>query len=106
IEAFSRDKGFFEAADDRCFVDPRLAELRRRTLAAMGKLLRRAQRAGAVRTDLTASDISFLVRSAAHAMAVPLPGLRQDLWKRYLRVILDGMRPDDTSRLRPGPPKL
>lgn len=106
IESFSRDKGFFEAAGDRCFTDPRLGELRQRSLDAMGRLLRRAQRAGAVRRDLTAADLTLLVGSAAHAMRVPLPGLREDIWKRYLRVILDGMRPEGASRLRPGAPKI
>ena len=106
IQSFSRDKGFFEAAGDRCFTDPRLDDLRQRSLEAMATLLRRAQKAGAVRTDLSASDLTFLVGSAAHATSVPVPGLRDDLWKRYLRVILDGMRPEGASRLRPGAPKL
>jgi hypothetical protein len=36
---------------------------------------------------------------------VEFPGLRDDLWKRYLRVILDGMRPEGASKLRPGAPE-
>jgi AcrR family transcriptional regulator len=106
IEGFSHDRGFFEAAGDRCFTDPRFDELRRHSLTATGRLLRRAQEAGAVRTDLAASDLSFLIGSAAYATSVPGPGLRDDLWKRYLRVILDGMRPEGASRLRPGAPRV
>ena len=106
IKSFARDRGFFEAAGDRCLTDPRLAELRARSLEAMGRLLKRAQQAGAVRTDISASDLSFLVGSAAHAMSAPLPALRDDLWKRYLRIILDGMKPEGASKLRPGAPKL
>ncbi|HET8823416.1 MAG TPA: hypothetical protein VFM57_17890, partial [Thermoleophilaceae bacterium] len=106
IKSFARDRGFFEAADDRCLTDPRLAELRARSLEAMGRLLKRAQQAGAVRNDISASDLSFLVGSAAHAMSAPLPDLRDDLWKRYLRIILDGMKPEGASKLRPGAPKL
>lgn len=106
VKSFSRDQGFFEAAGNRCFTDPRLAELRGRSLAAMGRLLKRAQEAGAVRRDLSASDLSLLIGSAAYAMGVPLPGLREDLWKRYLRIILDGMRPEGATKLRPGAPKL
>ena len=41
-----------------------------------------------------------------YALEVSKPGLRDDLWKRYLRVILDGMKPDGASKLRPGAPKL
>jgi AcrR family transcriptional regulator len=106
VKSFSRDRGFFEAAGDRCFTDTHLAELRERSLAAMGRLLKRAQDAGAVRTDLSAADLSFLIGSGAYAMGVPLPGLRDDLWKRYLRIILDGMKPEGASKLRPGAPKL
>jgi len=106
VKAFSRDRGFFEAAGDRCFTDPRLGAIRERSLEAMGRLLKRAQDAGAVRSDLSGSDLTFLIGSAAHAMSVPLPGLHEELWKRYLRIILDGMRPEGASKLRPGAPKL
>ena len=37
---------------------------------------------------------------------MPLPGLRPDLYERYARVILDGMRPEGATKLRPpAPPK-
>jgi AcrR family transcriptional regulator len=106
VKRFARDRGFFEAAGARCVTDPRFQPLRERSLEAVGRLLKRAQAAGAVRGDLSASDISFLAASAAHTMTVPLPGAHEDLWKRYLRVILDGMRPEGASRLRPGAPAL
>lgn len=106
VKQFSRDKGFFEAAGERCMNDPHFQSLRERAEAAVGRLLKRAQDVGAVRTDLSASDISFLAGSAMYAMEVSKPGLRDDLWKRYLRVILDGMKPEGASKLRPGAPKL
>jgi AcrR family transcriptional regulator len=106
VKQFSRDKGFFEAAGERCMTDPRFQPLRERALEAVGRLLKRAQDAGAVRTDLSPSDISFRAGSAMYAMEVSKPGLRDDLWKRYLRVILDGMKPEGASKLRPGAPKL
>jgi AcrR family transcriptional regulator len=106
VKQFSRDKGFFEAAGERCMNDPKFEAQRARGMDAVGRLLRRAQDAGAVRTDLSPSDISFLAGSAMYAMEVSKPGLREDLWKRYLRVILDGMKPEGASTLRPGAPKL
>ena len=106
VKQFSRDKGFFEAAGERCMSDPRFQPLRERAEAAVGRLLKGAQDAGAVRRDLSPSDISFLAGSALYAMEVSKPGLRDDLWKRYLRVILDGMKPEGASKLRPGAPKL
>jgi AcrR family transcriptional regulator len=106
VKQFSRDKGFFEAAGERCMNDPKFQSQRERGLAAMGRLLKRAQEAGAVRTDLSPSDISFLAGSALYALDVSKPGLRDDLWKRYLRVILDGMKPEGASKLRPGAPNI
>src|SRR3954466_15923037 len=106
VKQFSRDKGFFEAAGARCMNDPRFQPQRERGTEAVGRLLKRAQDAGAVRTDLSPSDISFLAGSAMYAMEVSKPGLREDLWKRYLRVILDGMKPDGASKLRPGAPRI
>jgi len=106
VKQFSRDRGFFEAAGERCMTDPRFQPLRERALDAVGRLLGGAQDAGAVRRDLSPSDISFLAGSALYAMEVSKPGLREDLWKRYLRVILDGMKPEGASKLRPGAPKI
>ena len=106
VKQFSRDRGFFEAAGERCMNDPKFQPQRERALEAAGRLLKRAQEAGAVRGDLSPSDISFLAGSAAYAMEVSKPGLRDDLWMRYLRVILDGMKPEGASRLRPGAPRL
>jgi AcrR family transcriptional regulator len=106
VKQFSRDKGFFEAAGERCVNDPQFQPQRARGMEAMTRLLKRAQDAGAVRADLSPSDIYFLAGSAMYAMEVSKPGLREDLWKRYLRVILDGMKPEGASKLRPGAPKL
>ena len=106
VKQFSRDQGFFEAAGERCMNDPRFQPQRERGMEAVGRLLKRAQEAGAVRTDLSPSDISFLAGSAMYALEVSKPGLRDDLWKRYLRVILDGMKLEGASKLRPGAPKL
>jgi len=50
-----------------------------------GKLVARAQRAGAVRRDLKPAEVGSLVRSAL--LAAP-PGQ----WRRYLDVVLDGLR--------------
>jgi AcrR family transcriptional regulator len=106
VKQFSRDRGFFEAAGERCITDPRFQPLRERATEAVGRLLKGAQDAGAVRRDLSPADISFLAGSALYAMEVSKPGLRDDLWKRYLRVILDGMKPEGASKLRPGAPKI
>jgi hypothetical protein len=42
--------------------------------------------------------------AAAATLRNPLPGLNQDLWKRYTQVILDGIRPEGATKLRPAAP--
>jgi AcrR family transcriptional regulator len=59
----------------------------------MGELLTRAQTAGHVRADVSALDIPVLL------MAVSKSGLMLEdavpgAWKRYLGIILDGLRPE------------
>jgi AcrR family transcriptional regulator len=98
------DIGFMEAAGQRCMTNPDFAPLRRRSLEVIGTILKRAQEAGAVRGDLQPQDLSFLMMSAVASLRSPVPGLREDLWRRYTRVILDGLRPECASKLSPGAP--
>ncbi|MDX6481551.1 MAG: hypothetical protein QOG85_2061 [Gaiellaceae bacterium] len=49
------------------------------------KVVARAQRAGAVRRDVKPADVQGLVRSA-------LTGAPAGEWRRYLEVVLDGLR--------------
>ena len=49
------------------------------------KIVSRAQRAGAVRSDVKAEDVRVLVRSA-------LTNAPAGQWQRYLGVVLDGLR--------------
>ncbi|HEU5216770.1 MAG TPA: TetR/AcrR family transcriptional regulator [Gaiellaceae bacterium] len=51
----------------------------------VGKIVSRAQRAGAVRRDVKPDDVQLLVRSA-------LIGAPAGQWRRYLAVVLDGLR--------------
>jgi len=65
----------------RCGGKPGAAELER----LVGKIITRAQRAGAVRQDVEPDDVQLLVRSALTSAP---PGQ----WRRYLDVVLDGLR--------------
>lgn len=96
----ARDRGMFQAVGSEVVGSPELREARARIAAPFGALLRRAQEAGVVRDDLTPEDVLFLITAAGHAQPcqIELP----DLWRRYLAVILDGMRPGAASPL-PGP---
>jgi AcrR family transcriptional regulator len=67
------------------------AQFKERLLEAIDRLLRRAQAAGAVRTDLTSSDVLALM--AASCMATGRFGLSGADRERVLGVVFDGLRP-------------
>ena len=104
VSKMQSDQGFLEAAGERCLSEPRFADLRAKSFDVMGVILKRAQEAGAVRDDLQPQDLTFLLMAAMSSLRSPLPGLRDDLWRRYTRVILDGMRPEGAHKLSPPAP--
>jgi AcrR family transcriptional regulator len=104
VERQISDRGASDAAKDHCMLSPALDEPRRRIMELLNALVRRGQEAGVVREDLSGQDLGFLMAAASAVGGVPFPGLRDDLWKRYLGVILDGMRPEGATRLKPGAP--
>lgn len=55
---------------------------------SMGRLLEHAQAAGAVRADLTAEDMPFIM----HAISGAATAAGEDAWRRYVTMILDGLR--------------
>jgi AcrR family transcriptional regulator len=80
----------------------RAQPLREELLRALAELVGRAQAAGAIRTDMGPADLLMLFSGVAHATA--LAGeLQPVLRERYVRIILDGLRPKDASPL-PGRP--
>jgi AcrR family transcriptional regulator len=104
VEHAVADRAVLESAKDACMVDPGLASRRRQILALMTDLVKRGQQAGAIRDDITAQDLGFLITAGSSAGEMPFPGIRADIWKRYLGIILDGLRPEGATKLRPGPP--
>jgi AcrR family transcriptional regulator len=76
--------------------------LREQLTRALTELVSRAQASGAIRADIGPADVSLLFAGIAHATA--LAGeLQPMLRERYVRIILDGMRPREASAL-PGRP--
>ena len=71
----------------------RVDQARGRMLPVVSALVERAQVAGAVRADLRPTDIpviEFMVGATAeYALAV-----RPDIWRRYLALVIDALRPD------------
>jgi AcrR family transcriptional regulator len=73
-----------------------------RVLAILDRLLVRAREAGVVREDLVARDLLAL---SGMMSRLPPWQLEQepDIWRRYLGLMLDGLRPDGAHPL-PHPP--
>jgi AcrR family transcriptional regulator len=103
-ERASRDHGIADANKERCMASPTLAAERGHILDLTAQLVRRAQAANAIRDDIAGQDLMFLMAAIGSLGETPFPGLRADLWKRYLGIVLDGLRPEGASRLRPGAP--
>ena len=78
--------------------DAAVTELRNELHAAIGSLVDRARAAGAVRPDVTGTDVFVLICAPVHAagfLSDPAPGL----WRRYLSIIFDGLRPEGAHPL-------
>ncbi|WP_328396671.1 TetR/AcrR family transcriptional regulator [Nocardia sp. NBC_00416] len=83
--ATARDHPAVRAAADR------LADIAERLTA-------QARQTGAIRPDITGRDIVLLLGAPA-VVASPLAGARPDLWRRYLHLILDALRPETARPL-------
>jgi AcrR family transcriptional regulator len=98
IELQIRDRGFFDSIASRKGSVPRLHEARDRMIEVSRRLLKRAQDAGAIRTDICAVDIPVLMCAAAGTPA-PILDAYPDIWRRYAGVILDGLKPESATKL-------
>jgi AcrR family transcriptional regulator len=72
----------------------RSTEARRQIAPVVAKLVRRAQDAGAVRSDFALSDVP-LINFMLNTIVDFGRDIRPDLYKRYLAIVLDGLRPRD-----------
>jgi len=88
-ESCRRDRALFEGIE-QCGGFAEVAEAKQELHDTVGKLIRRAQRAGAVRRGLDSADIGALVGAAIQAST---HAERDDAWRRYVQVVLDGLRP-------------
>jgi AcrR family transcriptional regulator len=69
-----------------------VAIARQRNAPLVERLVERAQAAGQLRADLRQTDIIFLVFMLTDATQLA-QAANPDVWRRYLTLILDGMRP-------------
>jgi AcrR family transcriptional regulator len=83
--------------------DSNVVQLRDQLHAAVGSLVDRARESGAVRQDVTGTDVFLLMCAPVHAVEY-LSDPPPDLWRRYLAIIFDGLRPEGAHPLpQPAP---
>jgi hypothetical protein len=66
-------------------------------------LVGRARDHGTVRADVTGSDVILLMCAPGYVTSY-VPDAPPGLWRRYLAIIFDGLRPDGASPLPHPPP--
>ncbi|WP_245923421.1 TetR/AcrR family transcriptional regulator [Paractinoplanes atraurantiacus] len=79
-------------------INARLRNARERLFTAIITLVTRAQEAGAIRADINGMDVILLMCAPNHVVSF-VPDPPPDLWRRYLHIIFDGLRPDGAQPL-------
>jgi AcrR family transcriptional regulator len=85
--------------------NPEVAGIQDELHAALGVLVDRARHAGVIRDDVTEADV-FLLLCAPVLVSENHPDPPPDLWRRYLAIIFDGLRPEGAHALPAPPPRL
>jgi AcrR family transcriptional regulator len=101
----ARDRGLFEAIGGSVSGDEHLHERHAALLGRIDALAARARAAGVLREDVAATDLALLAGAAVSTCQVTGHG-SPELWRRYLAIMLDGLRPEGASPLPVGPQTL
>ncbi len=94
------DQGLKELLLSTAHGRARVTGVRDRIAPIVGRVVERAQRAGALRPDVAAQDVPLL-NMMLGTIADAARDTSPELWTRYLRIVLDGLRatPEGTSPL-------
>ena len=91
-EMMAGDLGLRQMLMFATYGQDRVAYARQRNAPLVEQMVERAQAAGQLRADLRQTDIPFIVFLLADATQLA-HGASPGIWRRYLALILDGMRP-------------
>jgi AcrR family transcriptional regulator len=86
-----RDRGFFQSIAEQMMERKHLVELKLRVKGAITALVDRAKAEGDLREDISPEDVFAFCCAAAQAATIG-PNANQRAAKRYLSVMMDGMR--------------
>jgi AcrR family transcriptional regulator len=100
----ARDRGLYETLTGQGD-QAEQARIWPEIIAAVTELFQRAQRAGVVRADAAPQDIAAIFALLGPAFAMSRTS-GPDLWRRYLALVLDGLRATDRPDLPAPPPPI
>ena len=98
----AEDRGFDDLAGIRLPNSSCIDAIQERILHLGVGIVEDAQRQGALRTDVTAEDLAFVIWSQGR-VAQATRGIAPRAWRRHLHLILDAFRPDRASPLTEPP---
>jgi AcrR family transcriptional regulator len=101
-EVLAADRSFFDGAMVHIEEDSSLRREKLALEAALDGLVAAAQAAGELRADVRGIDVAMLMMAATNTCA-PTQDLYPDLWRRYLALMIDSLRPGELTPL-PVPP--
>jgi AcrR family transcriptional regulator len=92
------DRSFFDAAMRDAAGESQLLGVKLELMASLDALVEGAQACGEVRADVAGVDLAMLMMAATNTCA-PAQGRDPELWRRYLALMIDGLRPQAASPL-------
>lgn len=89
------DRGLKELLMTHGEAREQVARVRARAMPVLEQVLARAQDTGALRPDVSVGDLPMLSLMLGHVVDFAGP-VEPDLWRRYLALLLDGLRAEGT----------
>jgi AcrR family transcriptional regulator len=99
----ARNRGLLDALEPEVHGSCEVLQARAKLLGALEPVLARAQASGAVRQDVTVTDLLPLT-SLLTKLSQPLREADPRVWERFLGVALDGLRAEGARALPGRPP--
>jgi AcrR family transcriptional regulator len=91
-------RALLEATTTDMLDEPEMRPLLHELHALCEHVLARAQHAGLVRDEITGADLMVVLKAPA-ATVLYLEQVHPEIWRRYLDILLDGMRPEGARPL-------
>jgi AcrR family transcriptional regulator len=101
----SSDRGLRDVMLSNNFGQERVAAAKDRMIPVAMELVRRVKESGQLRADFEATDLA-IIHMMIGAVAEYTGDVRPELWRRYLGMLLDGLRADSARQLPLSPDAL